>query len=542
MDLESYTDTDRDDARAAFVPGVGCTINGMIDMNNIESTHSSTYDTAGLHRSKDPGTTAFCPFHSAISNAIDMNIPAGSEIFAAYGGEWIPDIPGARVTYNEPMDSADDFMVRDYYPFIAQNQDRLSPELKDGLWSFMKSLPLYSKVYSNLPTYVPWSEVEEVLASQREKIKRGESVAPPGVSATEAKRSSSIVRSFIQKTSRRTLEWLNEHGRCQDHIQPLISTIPQAGRGAFATRDLPQGTVVGYSPLIHVGADGIPLYTLEYIDDVVDEKTKKTKKKRRKQLDLVVNYSFGHPNSTIMLTPYGGMINYINHAPTVANERNGNRTANVQVRWPLHEMIAHKPHWLNKSASYFHYAAEKIGLSFEYMALRDIKQGEEVFMDYGPAWEAAWEKYVADWRPVPGADEYVHSTEWKEPFLRTSKELVANPYPPNLITLCRESYSLNTTASRFEYVPPLNLEDGSRLYCTVLDRVELFAGSDSPEYRYTVEFTTDDDDTVVVHNYDKIGVAMYNKAYTSDFHLPNAFRHAIHIPDHIFPPAWKNIL
>jgi len=37
---------------------------------------------------------------------------------------------------------------------------------------------------------------------------------------------------------------------------------------------------------------------------------------------------------------------------------------------------------------------EKIGLSFEYVALRDIEEGEEIFMDYGEEWEDAWEQHV----------------------------------------------------------------------------------------------------------------------------------------------------
>merc|ERR1712176_1041473 len=39
-----------------------------------------------------------------------------------------------------------------------------------------------------------------------------------------------------------SLEFLQKEGKCQDHIVPGISTIPHAGRGAFAARDLPKGT------------------------------------------------------------------------------------------------------------------------------------------------------------------------------------------------------------------------------------------------------------------------------------------------------------
>jgi hypothetical protein len=87
---------------------------------------------------------------------------------------------------------------------------------------------------------------------------------------------------------------------------------------------------------------------------------------------LIINYSFGHRNSTVMLTPYGGMVNYINHHK---------QKTNVKIRWTDGERVAHKPSWLtDKTPEDLKYTLEKIGLSFEYVATRDILEGEEVFM------------------------------------------------------------------------------------------------------------------------------------------------------------------
>ena len=112
----------------------------------------------------------------------------------------------------------------------------------------------------------------------------------------------------------------------------------------------------------------------------------------------------------------------------------------MRVQWPVKELVAHKPEWLKKDADFLSNVHEKIGLSFDYVALRDIEEGEEVFMDYGDDWIAAWEAHVANWKPVTNAQLYVHSSEWSEPGLRTLKELSDHAYPPNLVTLCRESY------------------------------------------------------------------------------------------------------
>jgi hypothetical protein len=35
-------------------------------------------------------------------------------------------------------------------------------------------------------------------------------------------------------------------------------------------------------------------------------------------------------------------------------------------------------------------------------------------------------------------------------------------------------------------------------------------------------------------------IAFSDRPYTTDMHLPNAFRHPMMIPDDIFPEAWRN--
>ena len=75
------------------------------------------------------------------------------------------------------------------------------------------------------------------------------------------------------------------------------------------------------------------------------------------------------------------MVNYINHKS--ANDGDG---PNVRIQWPTEELIAHKPEWLQKDINFLRDTIDKIGLSFDYVALRDIKEGEEIFMDYGDEW------------------------------------------------------------------------------------------------------------------------------------------------------------
>jgi hypothetical protein len=494
VDLETYIETDRDQSKAAFIPGIGCTVNSIMDMNNIDSTHGSVYDTAGLHRKKDPGSGAFTPYHSSLTTAV-TDIPAGSELFASYGDYWIPLIPGAQITNDETMDKADNFLRQEFGPWMKQHGSVMSEALKQGMWELtQKNFPVYSKEYTVLPN-VPWTQVEQAL--------------------NELPANESIVRRFIRQQSIRTPEWLNEKGRCQDHIKPGRSTIEQAGRGAFAFRPLPKGTIVGYAPLVHIGYYGREILNIDYDDG------------ERQQYDLIMNYSFGHANSTVLLTPYGGMVNYINHS----KER-----ANVKVRWPLQNMVAHKMDWLTKDVPFLRDTFDKIGLSFEYMALRDIEEGEEIFMDYGPEWEEAWNEHVKNWTPPEGAEEYMHSSEFpEEPYYRTAKELESNPYPSNLIVMCQESYSVGPGGS-YEWLPLLN-EKPERVYCEVLERFENAPSS----YEYTVSMTLADGEEIQVRGVPKSGIFLYDKAFSADWHLPNAFRHPIAIPDDIFPESWTNL-
>jgi hypothetical protein len=494
VDLETYIETDRDQSKAVFVPGIGCTVNSIMDMNNIESTHGSVYDTAGLSRTKDPGSGAFTPYHSSKTTAV-TDIPAGSELFASYGDYWIPLIPGAQITNDDTMDRADIFLRQEFGPWMQTHGNAMSEALKQGMWELAsKNFPVYSKEYTVLPK-VPWSKVEEALAE-----------LPP----TE-----SIVRKFIRQQSIRTPEWLNEKGRCQDHIKPGRSTIEQAGRGAFAFRRLPKGAIVGYAPLVHIGYYGKEILNIDYDGG------------ERQQYDLIMNYSFGHANSTVLLTPYGGMVNYINHS----KER-----ANVKVRWPLQDMVAHKMDWLTKDVPFLRDTYDKIGLSFEYMALRDIEEGEEIFMDYGSDWEEAWNEHVKNWTPPEGAEEYMHTSEFtQEPYYRTEKELESNPYPSNFIVMCQESYRVGSNGA-FEWVTPLH-DYPERVYCQVLERSE----SAPSRYEYTVSMTLPDGEEIQVAGVPKSGIFVYDKAFSADWHLPNAFRHPIAIPDDIFPESWTNL-
>ena len=63
------------DAVAGYSFGIGALTNSFHPLINLEIV-TSRMDSAGLHRSRDPGAGAFTPYHNRRSYAY-KNIPAG---------------------------------------------------------------------------------------------------------------------------------------------------------------------------------------------------------------------------------------------------------------------------------------------------------------------------------------------------------------------------------------------------------------------------------------------------------------------------------
>jgi hypothetical protein len=68
---------------------------------------------------------------------------------------------------------------------------------------------------------------------------------------------------------------------------------------------------------------------------------------------------------------------------------------------------------------------ESRGINMEIVALRDIKHGEEVFIDYGPEWEAAWENHVASWTPPQRSKRYMPASIANRIPLRALKQFLS---------------------------------------------------------------------------------------------------------------------
>lgn len=70
----------------ACIPGIGAMPNCHFRLSNVRESFTK-YDTAGLHRSKDPGAGAYSGYHGREGIAI-KDMSKGSEIFVDYGEHW----------------------------------------------------------------------------------------------------------------------------------------------------------------------------------------------------------------------------------------------------------------------------------------------------------------------------------------------------------------------------------------------------------------------------------------------------------------------
>jgi hypothetical protein len=334
-----------------------------------------------------------------------------------------------------------------------------------------------------------------------------------------------------QPAATRGLDWLEENGKCIDHIIPGQSTLEGAGHGAFTKRDIATRTIITGSPLHH-------LPSREFMD-MYDFQDENGRWQRGQYIgkQLIMNYCYGHGDSSLLLCPYGSGVNYINHNQTLVN---------VKIQWAKDSTTAHMDSWFEKSPPEMTLDSSS-HLAFDFVATRDIKKGEELFMDYGNAWEQAWQTHTSSWRPQHAwADSYLNGREWNERMkdtpLRTETESFYDPYPTTLQIRCHTKL---VDVKKWRGITHWGWSVSEYGYpCRILKRER-----DDDELVYDVEITTEAQDRwdestgghiLVQKKVPREAIRFWDLPYTSDTHLRRSFRHEIMIPDDMVPKAWKN--
>jgi hypothetical protein len=347
--------------------------------------------------------------------------------------------------------------------------------------------------------------------------------------------------------STRSIDYLVKHGKCLDNIRPGVSTIQHAGRGAFATRTIQKGDYVSIAPLIHIPErDVLNVYASKYDPNTGEEIGRDFATHTGYQ--LLLNYCFGHASSTMLLCPYGPGTVFINH---------DSNSPNVKLEWSVDPY--HNASWMEQPVSYFD-NVWRAGLSFEYIALRDIDVGEEITFDYGIEWEDAWREHEKQWIPPNDTSTYMlhHNLNQDLSLPVPTHDEDATLISDNIEVWC-------SVGNGGIWPPPRKPTDCDRELCYANDsgqemkheeytvmRVVARSTIDGPTtddttFVYTVVLLTTSNDgkpmELLVENVPRKALSFYHvQPYQSDIFIPGAFRHEIMIPDRLMPEAWKNLI
>jgi len=307
--------------------------------------------------------------------------------------------------------------------------------------------------------------------------------------------------------------------------------------GAFAKRDLPIGTIITGTPLIHFPDRNIT--NMYHYKKGVNGKEVRDMERGPFGQQVLLNYCFSHPQSTLLLCPYGAGVNYINHNKT---------NANVKVQWAEHGDTNHHSQWLDTTPEDMKWEFRTM-LALDYVATRDIKAGEELFLDYGDEWEQAWHEHANAWQQVEDRKEYISATQFNSMYsddrVRTQEEQKLHPYPDNLDINCHWSLAKDEEDEwiYMDYIEsPKNLDplewkrDRKGLKCQILEHNHF-----NDTYTVSIVHMQNGEYAAeLVNEVPRKGISFVDVPYTTDLHLLNAFRHPLGLPDEMVPAVWRN--
>jgi len=509
----------------SIIPGLGMLANSHLGLVNVRHSEkwkiqpwidgTDSYFRSDSLSMEDVGRGAHS-WHGRVMFEADAPIQAGEELFVSYGDDWFTSrehllgiVPG-KAHFKEADELLHSFSLRDEEEKGESDYEQM---LKDAL---RKDTRLRAALPNNLPD------------------------APVALSMGTAR--------FSAKDSIRSIEWFEENGACIDNIVSGVSTIPQAGRGAFATRSINGGERVTTTPVVTLERDQNELWENVKTTDAGEAVMELMGHQ------LLLNYCYGHTNSSLLFFPYAPSVNFINHGSV--------EESNAEIRWST--VPYHKADWLNATMDEM---KEKLstGLMFDIIATRDIQRGEEILLYYGKDWEESWNQHVKEWASMyqenVGADQpYLNLTERlglptsvdlniveQNPTVRTVGEQSENPYPPYIMTRCRfeppEDCVSPTQSSDVHCQSRWKLSfDSLQVHpCTVLSRSTI---ADMDWYTAQVAVPSKETNEITLHLVEymsRSAILFIERPYSRDQYAHGTFREVIQLPDGIIPSHWMDL-
>jgi hypothetical protein len=521
-----------------IIPGIGVLANYHSTYSNADFLQASILlrETTEDDEFKKPGEAnlirgSVTPYFNATLKAT-QHIPAGMEIFADFGDVW--DGNFTENIYQDKIHRYDyniaDEIVNKMVDLYEKHPD-LSLDMKEDIMDFMLQKVLTTVAGPNAKT------INALIPDNPRKLKKVQEAGGTFM--------------YRYRDMIRTNEWLEENGFCLDTIRQGVSTIPNAGRGAFAARDIKKGETITITPMVHIAdKDLLTMYPIEFVEneknDTIEEKYDESGGPLGKQ--ILLNYAFGHPESSMVFVPTGPQVTLIN---------NGAKYANAHVKWAESDDPIENPSgYLDLSVDDMAQVKESV-LMMKVVAARDIGVGEEITINYGNSWQKAWDSYEKEWkltkegRPHPLKAEDLRIMYKNKP-LETPETIDENPYPEDVLTFCflfttERPDGEQMTNQEFgteinQFIGPTKYEayDSKILYMVgVLDRKE----APGFFYNYTVRASLGENENEFADVVDvpHSACTFFDSHYSSDIHLEDAFRHPIGMPESLIPVSWRNL-
>jgi len=527
---------------AMFVPGPGFLAFFDSKKSNADFDFMASYHRFTINEEPGvphPGRGSLTPFHNLILRAT-KDIPAGTELLLNFGDD---DSADEENEDEDPVakELADDTIKKEDYAKIDETIAHMV--------EFFQKYDSELKGDAKLQIYKFLTDDFMKAAVGPAKARKLAEIFPATPDELAAVQAAGGI-TFFNKTdsaTKRTMDWLQTNGLCMDNIQAGPSTIPNVGRGAFATRDIPSGGLIAPVPLLHIPDKAALLMypvgqahgKLVKLDDTVQGE------------QLVMNYVYGHPESTMVFFPAGSIVNFINHHDDADK-------VNAVMKWSEHPM--HHKDWFDVDPKEFVASTtyQRTGLLMEIVTTRKIEAGEEIFLDYGAEWKAAWKNHQDKWKAKLENEEL--ADEWPilagdlnaellaNP-LRTEDEQQEDPYPESVrlrAFLYIAGYQGSGTEEDpyvYEELEATSVTPDLLLEVEIVERdlVELEDGDESLPYVYTARFVDENDEYAIVSDVPHEAFVFVDIPESGDQFTADAFRHYIGIPDEIFPQGkWRN--
>lgn len=467
-----------------------------------------------------PGTGAYTSYDN-FTFVAKADIQAGQEILASVNENWYDYLrekkPGIFTPTKDDYDRADKLVKH-----LAEFRRNHSGRVTDAQF-----LDMVHRIKTEMLSYGP----SKSNSNDANIIQ----LLPSSLSGFDAAAEKGTARSQLNE---RSLDWLEQNGRClDDTIVSGTSQIANAGRGAFAKRSIGEGSIITTIPLVQV----MDKETLDIDVEFMQEYHQMEVSNRQ----LLINYCFGHRKSEILLCP----------TTSVALVNHSKEKANAKIRWSDFP--------ISSTESDPKKMGTDVQLVFDLVATTEIREGDEIYLDYGEEWEAGWNQNLRSFVPS-SRDDYVPASVMnadEHPILLSDDpDLVHHAYLCRLEPFAREDSIKSMPVEDYRANPSMEPDgwgdytrkmyaDNNFIWWWPCDVVGIDSDSsdeDRPTYQTIVYEKGSIDDgrepKVIrkLKNVPRSGIKFVDRPYHSNQHLPSAFRHYIPIPDDIFPLHWRN--